>query len=517
MKLRSYFIFFFTLVLLAVFTSASEEDEEIQEFLSRVARDANTSGKRTITGKGKKIKKDKKGKNKKIKKKKIRNNKKDMKIRKRKRKNRGNKKVKKQGSSKKGKKPGKNNGGKKIRTKKIRKMKQNKGKKMGKNNKQRKTKRNKRKKDKNRKKFRKNNKRNKKNGKSCRQATGKCLENAVTAMNRWLRVVSNYKKQSIRIKGQKSLADKKKGKKGLFSPVLNQLISAGGGNKSALTCAGSSNSSGAAQLKNLTVTLDACMKNINTSCNMEDFPKPNATLVKKCDNSTATFEIEAEKCRKLSKNSTSAAACTCWNGMANVSEAVVGCSRTDEQEKIKNATKKCKEAFGKCRKFEDDAVSILKSCSESSEKLKQKAAALSKNKDALTEAKAKIAKTTGSSGRRRRAAATNCGEFIALAVRLGNAGSECPSCGSVLVIAGYITSSADPTCTDAEKTQLSTAEQAVAAAIEAVSEALETILDAIEEATGSKPTNEELASITPETTTKAARNRLNIFKRVKKM
>jgi len=339
----------------------------------------------------------------------------------------------------------------------------------------------------------------------------------VTAMNRWLRVVSNYKKQSIRIKGQKSLADKKKGKKGLFSPVLNQLISAGGGNKSALTCAGSSNSSGAAQLKNLTVTLDACMKNINTSCNMEDFPKPNATLVEKCDNSTATFEIEAEKCRKLSKNSTSADACTCWNGMANVSEAVVGCSRTDEQEKIKNATKKCKEAFGKCRKFEDDAVSILKSCSESSEKLKQKAAALSKNKDALTEAKAKIAKTTGSSGRRRRAAATNCGEFIALAVRLGNAGSECPSCGSVLIIAGYVTSSADPTCTDAEKTQLSTAEQAVAAAIEAVSEALETILDAIEEATGSKPTNEELASITPETTTKAARNRLNIFKRVKKM
>merc|ERR1712152_90716 len=172
-------------------------------------------------------------------------------------------------------------------------------------------------------------------------------------------------------------------------------------------------------------------------------------------------------------------------------------------------------AFGKCRKFEDDAVSILKSCSESPDKLKEKAAALSKNKDAMTDAKAKIAKATGSSGRHRsrRAAATNCGEFIALAVRLGKAGSECPSCGSILVIAGYITSSADPTCTDAEKGELSTAE----AAIEAVSEAPETILDTIEEATGSKPTSEELASISPETTTKAARNRLNLFKRVKKM
>ena len=94
-------------------------------------------------------------------------------------------------------------------------------------------------------------------------------------------------------------------------------------------------------------------------------------------------------------------------------------SRTDEQEKIKNATKKCKEAFSKCRKFEDDAVSILKSCSESPDKLKQKAAALSKNKDALAAAKAKIAKVTGSSGRRRsrRAPANNCGEFIVLAER----------------------------------------------------------------------------------------------------
>merc|ERR1711868_34043 len=226
---------------------------------------------------------------------------------------------------------------------------------------------------------------------SCgRQADGKCLENAVTAMNRWLRVVSNYKKQSARIKGQKAVADKKKGKKGLFGPVLNQLVSAGGGNKSALTCAGSSNSSGAAQLKNLTETLEMCQMTINASCNVDDFPKPNATLIEKCDNATKTFETEAEKCRKLSKESTSADACTRWNGMTAASEAVVGCSRTDEQDKIKNATKMCKDAFSKCRKFEDDAVSILKSCSESSDKLKQKAAALSKNKDAMTDAKAKI-------------------------------------------------------------------------------------------------------------------------------
>jgi len=453
MKFRSCLIFVGLLVLVAVVASAAAEEDDIQELSSRVVRDADADPGRRKKGKKNKKKTLKKRRNKKRKSKK------------------GKGKAKKKNQIRRNRKQGHRNNKKAV------------------------------------------------SRKACRQADGKCLENAVTAMNRWLRVVSNYKKQSARIKGQKDLADKKKGKKGLFGPVLNQLISAGGGNKSALTCAGSSNSSGAAQLKNLTETLEACEMNVNASCNMDDFPKPNATLVEKCDNATATFEVEAEKCRKLSKESTSADACTCWNGMANVSAAVVGCSRTDEQDKIKEATKKCKSAFGKCRKFEDDAVSILKSCSESSDKLKQKAAALSKNKDAMTDAKAKIAKATGSSGRRRsrRAAATNCAEFIVLAVRLGKAGSECPSCDSVLVIAGYITSSADPTCTDDEKGELTTAEAAVDAAIEAVSEALDTILEAIEEATGSKPTNEELASLAPETTTKAARNRLNVFKRVKKM
>ena len=103
----------------------------------------------------------------------------------------------------------------------------------------------KKKKEKERKKKQNNQRRRKKRNRcSSRQADGKCLENAVTAMNRWLRVVTNYKKQSLRIKGQKEIADKKKEKKGLFSPVMNQLVCAGGGNKSALTCAGSSNSSG---------------------------------------------------------------------------------------------------------------------------------------------------------------------------------------------------------------------------------------------------------------------------------
>merc|ERR1712227_775871 len=132
MKFRSCLIFFGLLVLLAVITSASEEENEIQELSERVVREAEADP-------GRRRKKGKKGK--------------------------GKKRSKVSKTKKAGKK--RNNDRKKKTTR-------------------RKT--------------------------GCgRQADGKCLENAVTAMNRWLRVVSNYKKQSARIKGQKAVADKKKG------------------------------------------------------------------------------------------------------------------------------------------------------------------------------------------------------------------------------------------------------------------------------------------------------------------
>ena len=57
----------------------------------------------------------------------------------------------------------------------------------------------------------------------------------------------------------------------------------------------------------------------------------------------------------------------------------------------------------------------MAACSKSVDKLKEKAATLSKNKAAMDDVKTKVAKTTGSRrSRTMRAVATTCAEFIDL-------------------------------------------------------------------------------------------------------
>ena len=96
------------------------------------------------------------------------------------------------------------------------------------------------------------------NRKTARTVNGKCLEIASTAMNRWRGVVANFNKQKTRIEKQAEIAGKKGGKKSVFGPIALKLVDLGGGNKSALSCSGSTTSSGAKQLTNLTNTLFAC-------------------------------------------------------------------------------------------------------------------------------------------------------------------------------------------------------------------------------------------------------------------
>ena len=189
----------------------------------------------------------------------------------------------------------------------------------------------------------------------------------------------------------------------------------GGGNKSALTCSGSADSDGAKQLTNLTQTLFDCEKMVNSSCTT-DFPKPNSTFIDECNATVTAFKTKAAECEAKAKEATAADACTCFSSeeMKNASAAVTSCKLNTTG--VSSGLKACKEAFSKCRKFEDDAISSMAACSVSVDKLKEKAAALYKSKAAMDDAKAKVKKTTGSTKapRRTRAAATTCAEFITL-------------------------------------------------------------------------------------------------------
>ena len=288
------------------------------------------------------------------------------------------------------------------------------------------TKKNKKRKNKNQKKTsrvkkpigrnRKNNRRKEATRIEGRSIDGKCLESAMIALKRWKDVVSNFEKQSSRIQKQTSIATKKSSKKNVFGPIARKLIDVGGGNKSALSCAGSADNAGAQQLANLTTILLECEKEVNSSCDPINFPKPNMTLIEGCSNYTKSFKKESQKCLDLSKEDTAANACACWTSddMSMLNEAVKNCKITEVGD-IAKGLKACKAAFSNCRKYEDDAVTSVAACSQNVDKIKEKAETLTKNKDALTNVKDKISQIRGTTSR---VAAESCKDFVAL-VTLG--------------------------------------------------------------------------------------------------
>ena len=254
-----------------------------------------------------------------------------------------------------------------------------------------------------------------------------CVTNTVQYMKIWKDVVSNFEAQNKRMSKQNKTGGNKSGKNGEFAGVATYLVDIGGGNKSALSCSGSSTNSGAKQLTNLTKTLFDCEKDINASCNTANFPQPNTTFIDKCVKDVATFKTLAQACLDMTIGSSAgsaSSACDCWNA-ANLTAAaadVKGCKASDEAKAITKQLNKCKTAFGTCRKYEDDAIASIVSCSSSSSKLTAKAAQLSANSNAMSAAKTKMSSlSSSSSGRKIRATATTCAEVISKS-------KECKSC-----------------------------------------------------------------------------------------
>jgi hypothetical protein len=81
-------------------------------------------------------------------------------------------------------------------------------------------------------------------GSTCNKASQNCLDLVVTYMNLVRNKVATYQKQANRFTKLSSASSAKLSKQSAFDNVLNQLILAGGGNVSTLTCGASGNNSG---------------------------------------------------------------------------------------------------------------------------------------------------------------------------------------------------------------------------------------------------------------------------------
>ena len=228
-------------------------------------------------------------------------------------------------------------------------------------------------------KSRKNNRRTKKSKSRSTQRFGygygrtvsdTCFEKAVTIMRMWKDVISNFEKQKKRMVKQNTTGGNKSGKKGVFAPIALRLIEAGGGNKSALKCGGKTGNSGAKQLKNLTDTLNACQTNVQSVCGK--FTQPNMTKLNTCATLATAFKKSAQTCldKSIGTSKNTTAACTCWTGadLNKTVQATKNCKFSTEAKAIANELKNCTKAFGKCRKYEDAAVTAISSCTKKSTK-----------------------------------------------------------------------------------------------------------------------------------------------------
>ena len=67
-------------------------------------------------------------------------------------------------------------------------------------------------------------------------------------------------------------------------------------------------------------------------------------------------------------------ACSCWtnSNLTAVAEEFKTCKVADDAQKVTAQLRKCTKAFGKCRKYEDDAITSIMSCKENKDKLKEK-------------------------------------------------------------------------------------------------------------------------------------------------
>jgi len=365
----------------------------------------------------------------------------------------------------------------------------------------------------NRKGGRRSRKRKHRKNKNARQSTtvsAACFEQSLTVMRMWKDTITNFEKQRKRMEKQNETGGNKAGKKGVFGPIALRLVDLGGGNKSALSCAGNTTNEGAKQMKNLTDTLFACEKSVHDACHPSNLPQPNLTYISMCSELAAKFQAGAKDCLSKSIGGSKvdpAMACSCWtnSSLTEIVDAAKMCKASNESSAIAAGLKSCKSAFSTCRKFEDDAITTIMSCNSDSSKLVTKAATLNTNSDAVKSAQNTV-KTLANSTRSGMAAST-CAEVVTYATKLAGVATNFPASPQISTIAAMITGASSVNCTAAEKTSLTEVDTSLETALTTITMALDAVQEQLETLTGSTASSGQLSSASM--TTKAARRQRN--------
>merc|ERR1712110_1013354 len=287
-----------------------------------------------------------------------------------------------------------------------------------------------------------------------------CLTKAIKLLKFQKDNVNNFLTRHTRQLKQNALSTKKQGKKGEFAEPAARLIQAGGGNKSNLTCGGSTTSAGAKQLLNLTTLLDGCSAAIKDACT------PPSGI-------NQTFMTE---CYEKSKgyNTTLAAA------MAKV-KALTGVEATDSSS---NSSRRAREAA-----HEEDIAPM----------------------DAVQQLMGFQGRHLGKREIRAKRATYTCASMTTAVQTCTTAVSSTPSGSTVISSCTIETTQTSITCTDDEKSALQTISNTLLVAQRIFTAFSISILSELAESAGATPSTAELESlvneITTGTSTKAASSR----------
>merc|ERR1712186_211374 len=243
-----------------------------------------------------------------------------------------------------------------------------------------------------------------------------CLIKAMTYLNLTKTQVANYLKQQGRIVAANKTGEKKNGKKGIFASTAQRIIRSGGGNSAALSCQGSTTSSGAKNLTNLATLLNGCEDKVKMACATENMPLPNMTEVSACVSSMETFKGMVDKCQMMKDNGTEA--CSCWSNdnFTALVTTIKGCKISSVQKLVIAQLKNCKTEFSACKQAEDDGMKAMSSCATSKADLLASAKTLSANPAGLDSAKTTVDSLAGNTSTR--VAAASCAEIITIVTEI---------------------------------------------------------------------------------------------------
>merc|ERR1712110_1085386 len=378
-----------------------------------------------------------------------------------------------------------------------------------------------------------------------------CLTTAVQLLKFQKDNVNNFLARHTRQIKQNALTTKKQGKKGEFAEPAARLIQAGGGNKSNLTCGGSTTSTGAKQLLNLTNLLDGCSAAIKDACTPPS--GINQTFMSECYEKAKGFNTTLTGCVTTALSGADPCSCFTDAKLVGAMTNLKSCKGKNESKLVAAARTKCLTQMRACNGYVEQAGRLQYTCKYTADDLKKTLAQINANNATVAAAMDKVKALTGveatdnssSSNSSRRAreasheemapmdavqqlmgvqgrhlgkreirtkrAVYTCASMTTAVQTCTTAVSDTPSGSTVISSCTIETTQTSITCTTEEKTALQTVSNTLLVAQRIFTAFAVSILSELSESAGATPSSTELTNlvneITTGTSTKAASSR----------